>query len=326
MGLKKPYLLPQSAFAESQLNTIGFVAKVFFMTSLSPSRVLVFFAAIIATAPFVYAADKIAATNLLPAIEPVHQLTVTPDPCLTSDITANPTRPAWDLGAATTQCGVVESDFGFQWQAVGDGTGIQGLPASIRYGLTPKLDLRWGLTTHQWQSGTGDQWVNARFRFHEQGRISPAFAFDYGFKIPTANPAKGFGTGFVDHQFLFLASRDLGHTHLDFNTVGTLAGTEHGHDGAAQFGLALTQTLSKRFAGILESYGGPQPGTSDRYGSVLAGGLFSIRPWLVLDAAYTQAFTAGAPRRQVLFGITYARRAGRPLLHNNFATRAAPGR
>lgn len=304
------------------------------MVSLYSSRLLVFFAALTLAAPFVYAADKGSVISPMPAIEPVRPLVSAPDPCLAPDTIANPTRPAWDLGAATTQCGVLESDFGFQWQGMDDSSGIKGLPGSLRYGLTPRLDLRWGFVSHQWQSGgdaalvhgTGDQWLNVRYRFHEQGRVSPAFAFDYGFKIPTASSAKGLGTGFVDHQFLFLASRDLRHTHLDFNIVGTLAGEARGYDGAAQFGLAVTQTLSRRFSGILESYGGPQPGTSDRYGSALVGGLYAIRPWLILDAGYTQAYTAGVPRRQVLFGITYARRAGWAPISRNFAPARLLGR
>jgi hypothetical protein len=289
-------------------------------------RALVLGAALMASGSFAHGADKAPLYN--PPVD------VAADPCLAREVTANPTRPAWDLGAATTQCDVVETDVGFLWLAVGGGVKQKAIPASIRYGLTPRLDLRWGLGIHQWQSGggfrpvqgAGDEWGNVRYRFHEQGRHSPALALDYGFKIPTANPSKGLGTGFVDHQFLFLASRDLGHTHLDFNTVGTLTGGARGHDGAAQFGLAVTQTFSKRFSGILESYGGPQPGISDRYGSALVGGLLSIRPWLVLDGAYTQAYTRGAPRRQALFGVTYARRAGWPPISRRFALARLLGR
>jgi hypothetical protein len=304
------------------------------MLSLYSSRLLGFFAAAILVVPLAYAVDKVATISSLPMIEPVRSVAPVPDPCLSLEVMANPTRPAWSLGAATTQCGVVESDYGFFGQGMGNGTGLHALPLSLRYGITSRLDLRWGAVSHQWESGRstvpvegmGDQWINARYRFHEQGRWSPAMALDYGFKIPTANPAKGFGTGFVDHQFLLIASRDLGHTHLDFNTAGTLTGSAQGHDGAVQFGLALTQPLSKRLCGILESYGGPQPGTPDRYGAALAGGLYSIRPGLVLDAAYTQAYTAGLPRRQVLFGITFARRVGWSPISRNFAPARLPGR
>jgi len=257
-----------------------------------------------------------------------------PDPCLSSDVAANPTRPTWDLGAATTQCGVIESDYGFQWQAMGSSIGQRALPSSIRYGLTPRLDLRWGLIGHQWQSGggttplqgAGDDWLNLRYRFHEQGRVSPALALDYGYKVLAANPAKGFGSGFADHQFLFIASRDIRHSHLDFNIVGTLAGGAHGHEGAAQFGLLLTQPVTKRLSAYLEGYGGPQPGIADRYGAAVAGGAFAVRPWLVVDGAYWQAYTAGEPRRLATFGLTVARRASWLPVSRNFAPARLLGR
>jgi hypothetical protein len=188
--------------------------------------------------------------------------------------------------------------------------------SSVRYGLTPRLDLRWGATNHISQSGgdlkplqgIGDASLSATYRFHEQGRWIPAMAFSYGVELPEANPEKGFGSGFTDHQFLFIASRDLGSLHMDFNVVGTLEGEKDRHDGAVQFGLALTRPVTQRLAWVIESYGGPQPGTTDRFGAVLTGGTFIVRPWLVVDGAYTRTYTAGSPRQQILFGITCARR------------------
>ena len=252
------------------------------------------------------------------------------DPCTQKGVVATPTRPAWDYAAATTQCGIAEADAGFLGQSMGAGITQRMLVSSIRYGLTPRLDLRWGMANHIVQSGeaeqnlegVGDDWVNVRYRFHEQGRKTPAMAFLYGAKIPVANPAKGLGSGFVDHQFIFIASRDLGRYHLDFNTVGTLAGEKHGHDGAAQFGLAVTRPLSKKLSGILESYGGPQPGSPDRFGAVFAGAVYTLRPQLVLDAAYARTYTAGSPRQQVLVGVTFASRPGfAPLSHGSALAR-----
>lgn len=240
------------------------------------------------------------------------------DPCRSNEITANPTRPTWDIAAATTQCGVLESDFGWLQQPIGSGTSQWMLLSSARYGLTPRFDLRWGITNRIVQrggntravKGVGDDWLSARYRFFEQGRWTPAMALDYGIKIPAANPAKGLGSGFVDHEFLFIASRDLGKNHFDFNTVGTLAGGPRGHDGAAQFGLVLTRPVARKLAVVLESYGGSQPATTNRYGAALIGAEWNLRPSLVMDTAYSRAFTAGAPRQQFLVGFTYAMRPG----------------
>ncbi len=243
---------------------------------------------------------------------------VVDDACAKSEIAVNATRPAWDYAASTTQCGILEGDFGFLSQPIGAGVSQQMLVSSMRYGLTPKLDLRWGLTNHIFQGGgdspslqgSGDQWLGARYRFVEQGRIVPAMALLYTGKIPSANPSKGLGSGSVDHQMVFIASRDLGKSHFDFNTVGTLAGSAQGLDGAAQFGLALTRPITSKLSGILESYGGPQPGTTDRFGAGFVGATYALRPQLVFDTAYTRTYTAGSPRQQVLVGFTYARRSG----------------
>jgi hypothetical protein len=252
------------------------------------------------------------------------------DRCALAEVTANPTRPAWDYAASTTQCGVAEVDSGWMEQPVGGGVRQQMSMSSLRYGLTPKLDLRWGLTNHIVQSGggtaplegIGDQWVNARYRFLEQEHWMPAMALLYGIKVPTANPAKGFGSGFYDQQYILIASRDLGRNHLDFNTVGTVTGAAHGHDGAAQFGLALTRPLSAKLSWILESYGGPQPGTSDRFGAAFTGATYTLRSTLVVDGAYSRTYTAGSPRQQFLFGMTFAMRPGfLPLPRNSSVAR-----
>ena len=234
------------------------------------------------------------------------------------EVAASPTRPNWDNGAATTPCGNIETDFGWQLQPMGAGVHQQLLVSSARYGLAPRIDLRWGLTNHIAQGGgglaplggVGDQSVAARYRFRDQRRWMPALALSYGVKIPTANPAKGFGSGFTDHQFLFIASSDLGRLHLDFNTAGNLTGQGHGYEGTTQFGLAATRPVSRNLAVIVESYGGLQPGTPDKLGAALAGGSYTLRPWLVLDGAYVRTYTAGSPRQQILFGFTYARRLG----------------
>jgi hypothetical protein len=213
---------------------------------------------------------------------------------------------------------MVQTDYGWMSQPMGGGVDQWMLVSSATYGLTSKLSLRWGLTEHIAQNGggmaptegVGDQLASTTYRFHDQSHWLPAVALNYGVKIPMANPAKGFGTGFTDHQFLFIASRDFGRNHFDFNTVGTLAGGKAGHDGAAQFGLALTRPVTKKLSWSVESFGGPQPGTVDRFGAGLTGLSYIVRPWLVLDGAFVKTYTAGTPRQQVLFGVTMASRPG----------------
>ena len=228
-----------------------------------------------------------------------------------STLAASPTRPNFDLPTITTQCGMLEADYGWTIQPMGDGTTQNLFAGALRYGVTPRLDVRWGSGNYMVQTGDpsaegiGDQWLGARFRFHEQTRATPAFAVMYNIKIPTAEPSKHLGSGYVDHTFLFIASKDLGKYHLDFNTVGTLAGSAAGHDGAAQFGLALWRPVNGKLAFVIESYGGPQPGTSNRFGAAVLGATYNVSPRLVFDTAYYKTYTAGSPRQQFTIGATY---------------------
>jgi hypothetical protein len=240
------------------------------------------------------------------------------DACTEPGIQPNSTAPMWDSPAATTQCGALETDNLMTLQPMTGGLHQEAMQTTARYGMTPRLEVRWGLPGHIFQSGgaslplngTTDQWLGACFRFHDQGRWMPDMALDYAIKLPTANPAKGFGTGYTDHLVTFIASRDLGRTHVDFNGVTTIAGSAQGRDAAAQFGMALTRPITTRLLGTVEAYGGPQPGTTDRYGAVLAGGAWSIHPWLSLNGGYARAYTAGAPRQQYLIGFVYTMRPG----------------
>jgi hypothetical protein len=251
------------------------------------------------------------------------------DPCISGEAVATPTRPTWATSAATTQCGTVEFDSGWLREPLGHGVSATFVQSSMRYGLTPRLDFRWGVPGPVWQTGgepaalhgISDQTFALRFRFVDSGRVLPALALSYVYKQPAANPAKGFGTGLADSQYFFIASRDLGRVHLDFNTIGSVVGTAKGHDGAAQFGLSMSVPTTKKLFWLLESSGGPQPGTADRLGCALTGAAYTWKPWLVLDGAYTYVYTAGAPRSLYTVGFTLARRSRVALPQGNVFSR-----
>jgi hypothetical protein len=243
------------------------------------------------------------------------------DPC-TAAAVSQPSRPMWTAGAQTTQCGVIENDLGWHWMALGGGVYQRGLTSTERYGITRALDVTVSLPMRLVQGGGGtgtiggitDQSLSGMYEFLRQGRRVPAMAVSYGVTIPTANPAKGFGTGYMDHQLVFLASRDVRQLHFDFNLAGTLAGGPEGYDGAVQSGLVMTVPVRRSVGWMLESDGGPQPGTADRFGQALTGFSWAIRSNLVADAAYTHAWTAGAPRQQFTIGVTWAHRVAPGLL------------
>ena len=239
------------------------------------------------------------------------------DECGARDIEPNVAAPIWDIPAATTQCGSLELDSLFTTQRLSGGVRQESMGTVARFGITPRLEVRWGMPGRITQSGGGptlagttDQSIGACYRFHEQMGHIPDLAMDFAMKIPTANAAKGFGSGYTDYAGTLIASAGLGNTHVDFNAVGMSAGGKHGADAAAQFGLAMTRQLLPKLLGTLEVFGGSQPGTSDRYGAALIGGAWGFRPWFAINAAFVRAYTAASPRQQFMLGFIYTTRPG----------------
>lgn len=240
------------------------------------------------------------------------------DPCANPELQPNSMSPTWNRQAGTVQCGALETDNMTVLQPMDDGISQWTIGTTAKYGLTPRLELRWALPGRISQGGNGlpaitgitDHSFGALFHFYDQHQWAPDLAFDYAFKVPAANPAKGFGSGYSDHSFTFIASRDIGASHLDFNTVGTLAGAAAGYDGAAQLGLGYSRTFSHHVMGTVEAFGGSQPGTSNRYGAMFVGGSWGLRPFLALNEGFIHSYTAGCPRSLYMFGFIYTVRPG----------------
>jgi len=232
--------------------------------------------------------------------------------CVDAEVSAKPTRPNLTYSTDTTQCGVVEADYGWTWQWSQDGVRQNFFSGSLRVGVTRNLDVRWGgMNFVSLQNGpitakgTGDNWVGFRYRFLDRATRFPSLGISYDLKVPTASPEKGLGTGYVDHDFILLASKDAGRFHFDFNLVDTLAGKQSGFQASTAASLACWRPLTKRLAVVTESYGGSQS-VGNPFASVLAGAAYSVSPKFVMDAALETPITGSSPGKQLIFGATYA--------------------
>lgn len=242
-------------------------------------------------------------------------LTTQPVPeesCASGPVSAKPTRPNFSYSTETTQCGVVEVDYGWTRQWPGAGEHQDFFSSGFRVGITPALDFRWGADNYISDttggtsvSGTGDNWLGARYRFHDQSALTPALGLVYSVKVPTASALKGLGSGYVDHAFTLIASKDFGKYHFDFNAVSTLADAPAGFGNGTVFSLACSRPLTRRLTVVGESYGGSQP-DGGRHASVLVGTAYSVSPKLVLDSAIESGVAGSAPRKRLLLGATCA--------------------
>jgi hypothetical protein len=100
--------------------------------------------------------------------------------CVAEELQSNAQSPTWDTPASTTPCGLVETDNLLTATPVAPGIHQQMLTSTTHYGITPHLELRWGLPGRMIQGGgsrrtigTTDQWLGACFRFSRPGTGQP---------------------------------------------------------------------------------------------------------------------------------------------------------
>jgi hypothetical protein len=225
-------------------------------------------------------------------------------------LTATPNRPSLSNGAATTQLGALELEYGFNHTAQDGGSHTRDFGTSLRYGLTRRADLFWNFSEYQSSidqgvrlNGTGDNWLGGRYRFLDQSKSRPAMAVLYLCKVPTASPSKGLGSGYADHQFVLILSKDLGPIHIDFNQFALVSGTSHGHDLTGVASFSTSGPIYKKLGWNVETYGGRNG--SLHFASQMTALTLAVRPRLVLDAEIDNGLTPGSPHSRLAAGFTY---------------------
>ncbi len=147
------------------------------------------------------------------------------------EIRANPDRPTVADPADITEYGVLEVEYGWNHAWLGGQARENDFGALLKFAALCNLEIRWSPDTvisQNGQRGFGDNWIGAQYRFFHQSRTAPTMAASYMVKIPSASAARGLGTGQVDQQIKFLASKDLGATHFDFNASALVIGRPAG--------------------------------------------------------------------------------------------------
>jgi hypothetical protein len=238
--------------------------------------------------------------------------------CLSTTVVSVPSRPTVSNGADTTQCGVVEAEYGFERQWPGGSAHRDDLSGGLRLGLTPHLDFHWAsgdfwniVDENGIRTGFGDTWLGLKYHFLTQTKHRPGLGVFYQAKVPTADENKELGSGEFDHAISFLVSKDISRVHFDFNVTPLLAG-RHGTPGVDHnTGLALSFSvpLTRRLGLVGEGYGYTfLNDQTPAIASVMTGVTFQVHPCLVLDAGIDAGVTSAAPTGRVYVGVTYALR------------------
>src|SRR6476660_7474759 len=141
-----------------------------------------------------------------------------------NEIVAVPNRPTVSTPAQPVQVGVLETEWG-----VDAASSHRDMNALLKFGLTTNFELRLAnnpFTEDFGTNGFGDTSVGFKYRFTRDSGYKPSIAFMYMYKVQTAGDV--LGSGEADHVFTFLASKDIGKHHFDFNSVMNLLGQPQG--------------------------------------------------------------------------------------------------
>jgi hypothetical protein len=236
--------------------------------------------------------------------------------CFSSTIASVPSRPTVSNATDTTQCGVAELEYGLERIGLHSGTHQSDVSGGLRLGLTPRLDLHWAsadflsmVSPGAVHSGFGDSWLGLKYRFSRQRKYVPSFGAFYQAKVPSADDRNGMGTGQVDHAISFLASKDFGRVHLDFNVIELLAGRPAGSGDDHQTGSALScwVTASKKLTLVVEGHGNNELNrATPGFASALVGATYRVTSRLFLDGGIDSGITSSAPDERAFVGITFA--------------------
>jgi hypothetical protein len=234
--------------------------------------------------------------------------------CYADSIVANPNRPTVASPADITQYGVLELEYGWDRVRPGGGVTQTSFGGLLKFGLLCDVELRWTTTsfisltdasgTHQ---GFGDNWLGPQIRFHRQTKRVPTLSFSYAVKIPSASDS--LGSDRIDHDFTFLASKDIAHFHFDFNASQFLIGrpSAPGFDKNQQLNLAFSHTVRGHLLFTGEFYGNTRLNqAAPSFVSSLWALTYTVTPRLVIDGGFEAGLSSGGPHRHAFVGMTYS--------------------
>lgn len=152
------------------------------------------------------------------------------------------------------------------------GSETYALPSlTLSYGLTNsvELDLGMGLAAARSRPtptafGLGDTTVGFKWRFQEETRRRPQFAFGYTLKLPTADPRRGLGSGAADHSLFFTAAKSYKRW-MTFANLGFVAPGSSLNKNNVFYGLGVTYQATERLILGAQVYGNSPaaPGARD---------------------------------------------------------------
>ena len=225
-----------------------------------------------------------------------------------------PSRPTVSNPAEFQRPGVLQLEFGYSANFHAPGVSTeQDLPLALRFAVSRRLLLEFDGDSPSSQTvdgarttGVGDTQLGVQVVLRHENESRPGVALAYYIKLPSANSAKGLGTGRVDHNLIAFVSKKIGGTTVDLNATYLLAGriTDGGHAASGQGALAASHDVTRR-VGIQAEISGfsrndAQPGAMFALGAAT----YQLNRRLVLDCGVRFGLSHDAPRNGFFAGMT----------------------
>lgn len=207
------------------------------------------------------------------------------------------------------------------------------LPLGLTYGALPGVEVGLGFggqfesrdewleekenVRHVHEDGFGDLFLAAKWRFAEEGAWLPRQALVPSVKLPTADEAKGLGSGEADYDLTWIASKALTerwglHLNAGYTWIGDPAGERFGN--VVHTGVATDYQLADALQAVAEVFTEDE---LDRGGGLAvlanAGVRWQVAESLVLDlAAGSRLCGDGTPDFTATAGLTWTFGFGKP--------------
>jgi hypothetical protein len=236
-------------------------------------------------------------------------LTVTSCTLVTDDLhPPSIQRPLISRNTETTFPGQIDFELG-----ITGGIGWE-MPAAVRWGAGPNVEtfLEFDAWRHRSTGdGIGDLSVGVRHRFAEDKEAGKSYAYQLRTKLPTADAAKGLGSGSTDFDLAAIMDWTTGGRQVTTYYALGLLGTTGAQGGDIQHTLATASTieLDGPWDGVWEIAGiyAPNAGVSEI--AVTLAGTYQVAPLAVFDVGVRVGL--GGSARDPLFFIGIGRALGR---------------
>ncbi|HTQ96395.1 MAG TPA: transporter [Candidatus Acidoferrum sp.] len=232
-------------------------------------------------------------------------------------VAAAPSRPVESSSPDPIQTGVSEFETGFARTWYGADASQNLFSNLVKLGVWCNMEVRWSAnsfvsnnTPVLTNSGFGDNFLAGQYRFHRETAALPSMALGYTVKFDSGSPAKGVGSGSVDHLFMFM----LGKTVHKFSVVANVnffeIGQGHGNfDHKTEFTLEASHPLKGHWGVLGEVYYDTHLNPDNAaFGNSTWGLTYTLNPRCILDGGAYLNLTSGpgAPGKAAFLGVSYA--------------------